>query len=140
MEGYAPKVEKGWVSFKSQGEEIFVDANRLPLLFIIKGYGLDPADWEMDLLREAACTMSDEVVMVKAAFTDDEKGMRIYIAARDRNYESFRSNLTAYLSILEDGQRRMGEEYNRLLEKKREEALAVNPVLPAVQPGNKVLS
>ena len=139
-EGFIPETEGNWVSFKVQGEGYYVDANRLPLIFIVKGYGVDPNDWEMDLLRDAAHQMSDELVMVKATFSDDGKDMRFFVAARDRNYESFRSNLTSYLGILEDGQRVMNERYNKMVDEKREAAIAAKPYAPQVKQENKVLS
>ena len=139
-EGFIPETEGNWVSFKVQGEGYHVDANRLPLVFIVKGYSVDPKDWEMDLLREAAHQMSDELVMVKATFSDDGKDMRFFVAARDRNFESFRSNLTSYLGILEDGQRVMNERYNKMVDEKREAAIAAKPYAPQVKQENKVLS
>ena len=139
-EGYVPEIDEKWVVFKAQGEGYYIDASRLPLLFIVKSYSMDPTDWEMSLLREAAHRMSDELVMVKATISDDEKDMRFFIAAQDRNYESFRSNLTAYLSILEEGRSRMWDIYNHLIEEKREEAKTVNPIIPSAKTENKMLS
>ena len=140
FEGFFPEIEDNWVSFKVQGEGYFVDANRLPLLFIVKGYGVDPNDWEMDLLREAAHQMSDELVMVKATFSDDGKDMRFFVAARDRNFESFRANLVSYLGILEDGQRVMNEKYHKMVDEKRDATLEAQPYVPQIKQENKVLS
>ena len=140
MEGFFPEIEENWISFKVQGETFFVDANRLPLVFVVKGYSVDPNDWEMELLKEAAHRMADDMVMVKATFSDDDKDMRFFVAAWDRNYESFRANLTPYLSILEDGQRRMNDIYHQLVDAKREAALKAQPVIPSTRPENKVLS
>ncbi len=140
MEGFFPEVEDTGVRFKAQGESFYVDAERLPLVFILKGYNVDPADWEMDMLRNAAHRMSDALIMVKATISDDEKTLNFFVAAQDRNYESFRANLSSYMRIIEDGQRKMNEEYNRLVDEKREAALRANPVIPSVQPENKVMS
>ena len=140
MEGFFPEVEGNWIKFKVQGEGYFVDANRLPLIFLVKSYIVDPNDWEMDLLRASAHKMSDDLAMVKATFSDDGKSMRYFVAAQDRNYESFRANITPYLRILEDGERLMNNEYNKMVDEKREAALKANPVIPSVQHENKVLS
>ena len=140
IEGFFPEIEDNWVKFKVQGEGYFVDANRLPLLFVIKSYNVEPNDWEMDLLREAAHKMSDELVMVKATFSDDGKSMRFFVAAQDRNYESLRANITPYLRIIQDGERLMNEEYNKMVEEKRKAALAAQPVIPPVKQESKVLS
>ena len=140
MEGFFPEVEETGVRFKAQGESFYVDAERLPLFFILKGYNVDPKDWEMDILREAAHLMSDALIMVKATFSDDGRTLNFFVAAQDRNYESFRANLTHYMRIIEDGQRKMNEEYHRMVDEKREAALKANPVIPSIQQENKVLS
>ena len=140
MEGFFPETEEDGVRFKAQGEIFYIDAGRLPLIFLLKSYNVDPKDWEMDLLRDAAHLMSDELIMVKATFLDEGRTLNFFVAAQDRNYESFRANLTNYMHILEDGQRKMNEEYHRLVDEKREAALAANPVIPSTQSENKVLS
>ena len=140
IEGFFPETDGNLVMFKVQGKTYYVDGDRLPLLFVVKPFEIDPRELEMDLLRDAAHKMSDQLVMVKATFADDEKHMRFFVAARDRNFESFRNNLTAYMGILNDGQRLMGELYDKMVDEKREAALKANPVIPSVQHENKVLS
>lgn len=140
MEGFFPETAEDGVRFKAQGEIFYIDAGRLPLIFLLKSYNVDPKDWEMDLLRDAAHLMSDELIMVKATFLDEGRTLNFFVAAQDRNYESFRANLTNYMHILEDGLRKMNEEYHRLVDEKREAALAANPVIPSTQPENKILS
>ena len=138
--GYVPEKREDSVTFRVQGENYQVDAERLPLLFVVKGYNVDPAEWEMDLLREAAHTMSDQLVMVKATFSDDGKVLRFFVAAQDRNYESLRDNLPSYVRIIADGQRLMHEEYERMVGEKRDAALAAQPAFPVAKTDNKVLS
>ena len=140
FEGYFPETEEDCVRFKVQGESYLVDASRLPLLFVIKGYSVDPNEWDMGILRDAAHIMSDRLVMVKATFSADDKDLRFFVAARDRNSESFRSNLTSYLSIIEDGQRVMNEEYNRMVKEQRDDALKGHPTASPVKQENKLLS
>ena len=140
MEGFFPEVEETGVRFKGQGESFYIDPERLPLVFILKGYNVDPNEWEMDILRDAAHKMSDDLVMVKATFSDDNKSLNFFVAAQDRNFESFRANLTSYMRIIEDGQRKMNEEYHRMVDEKREAALAAQPVIPPVRQDSKVMS
>ena len=140
MEGFFPEVEDTGVRFKAQGESFYVDAERLPLIFLLKGYNVDPNDWEMDILRDAAHKMSDALIMVKATISDDDKSLNFFVAAQDRNYESFRANLTSYMRIIEDGQRKMNEEYHRMVDERRDAALAAQPFIPADRPDSKVLS
>ena len=140
MEGFFPEIEETGIRFKSQGESFYVDAERLPLIFVLKGYNIDPNDWEMDLLKDAAHRMSDALIMVKATFSDDERSLNFFVAVQDRNYVSFRTNLTYYMRIIEDGQRKMNEEYHRMVDEKREAALTAQPAIPTPKVENKVLS
>lgn len=135
MEGYIPEIEGHLVSFKVQGEGYYVDADRLPMFFLVKWYNVDPMAWDMDILRAAAHKMSDDLVMVKAGVTEDDRTLNFFIAAQDRNYESFRANLVYYLHILNDGQQKLVLEYNRLVEEKKNAVIPDSPAAPT-----KVLS
>lgn len=138
--GYVPQMEEGFVTFRIQGETFFVDATRMPLLFVVKSYNVNPDDWEMDILREAAHRMSDDFVMVKTTLAEDGKSMRCFVAVMDRNVESFRTNLPYYASLIEDGLRHMDELYRQMVEERRDAALAAQPTIHPVQQENKVLS
>ena len=140
MEGYFPEIEETGVRFKVQGESFYVDADRLPLIFLVKTYSLDPNDWEMDILRDAAHLMSDALIMVKATIADDDKSMSFFVAAQDRNFESFRANLISYMRILEDGQQKMNEEYHRLVDKRRDDALTAQSIIQPAHNETKVMS
>ena len=140
MEGYFPEIVGDAVSFKVQGEGYYVDTGRFPMFFIAKSFSVDPTSMEMDILKDAAHRMSDDLVMVKTAISEDGKALNFFVAARDRNFESFRANIALYLSILLDGQRKLSEEYNRLLEEKQGSALKDETVGSSIQHDNKVFS
>lgn len=140
IEGFFPETEENLVIFRVQGKTYYVDGNRLPLVFVVKPFDIDPDELEMDLFREAAHRMSDRLVMVKATVSDDGKHMRYFVAARDRNHESFRANLTAYMGILDDGQRLMDEVYDEMVDERRKAALEARPIVPLVKQQSKVLS
>jgi hypothetical protein len=140
LEGFIPETDGNLVIFRVQGKTYYVDANRLPLFFLIKPFEINPNELEMDLFKEAAHKMSDRQVMVKATISDDGKRMRYFVTLRDRNLESFRANLTAYMGFLDDGQRVMNEIYNKLVDEKRKVALEARPLVPPVKQGNKVMS
>ena len=140
IEGFFPEIDGNLVIFRVQGKTYYVDANRLPLFFLIKPFEIDPNELEIDLFKEAAHKMSDRLVMVKATISDDEKRMRFFVASRDRNFESFRANLTAYMGSLDDGQRVMNEIYDQLIDEKRKLALEARPIVPLVKQGNKLMS
>ena len=140
FEGFFPEIKDNLVIFRVQGKTYYVDANRLPLLFLVKPFDIDPNELEMDLFSEAAHRMSDQLVMVKASVSDNKKHMRYFVASRDRNFESFRANLTVYMGILDDGQHMMNEVYNQLVDEKRKAALEACPIVPPVKQESKVLS
>ena len=131
MEGYFPEMEGDLVTFKVQGEGYYVDTERLPMFFLVKWFNVDPTAWDMDILRAAAHKMSDDLVMVKAGVSEDDKTLNFFIAAQDRNYESFRANLVYYLHILNDGQQKLAQEYNRMVEEKKNAVLPDNPPAPS---------
>ena len=131
MEGYFPEMEGDLVTFKVQGKGYYVDTERLPMFFLVKWFNVDPTAWDMDILRAAAHKMSDDLVMVKAGVSEDDKTLNFFIAAQDRNYESFRANLVYYLHILNDGQQKLAQEYNRMVEEKKNAVLPDNPAAPS---------
>ena len=128
--------------FQVSGEPFYVETGRLPSVFVLRQYGVDTKEWEMDLLKQAAYLMSDELMMVKAIFDEDkdETGLRFLVAALDANNASFQQNLTRYVDLIENGRRKMNEFYEGLVKEKREAALTVNPFMSSVQPENKIMS
>ena len=140
FEGFFPEIKDNLVIFRVQGKTYYVDANRLPLIFLVKPFDIDPKELEIDLFKEAAHSMSDRLVMVKASISDDEKRMRYFVVSRDRNFESFRANLTVYMGMLDDGQHMMNEVDNQLVEEKHKAALEARPIVPLVKQGSKAMS
>lgn len=140
--GYVPDRSENWVRFMVSGEPYYIEAGRLPSVFLIRQFGVNTKEWEMDLLKHAAHLMSDELIMVKATFDEDEQGtgLRFFVAALDANNASFSANLPLYLSIIEDGRSKMSEIYEGLVKEKRDAALTVNPFLPTSTSENKVMS
>ena len=141
--GYVPEQDDTWVRFMVSGESFLIDTHRLPQLFVVRDYIVDTKEYDLDLLKHAAHMMSDDLIMVKAVFLEDEKSctLRFFVAAMDRNYASFKENLLSYINLIQEGRNRMGAMYDNLdKEKKEEEAIAANPILPHVQPEKKVMS
>lgn len=116
--GYVPERNANWVRFLTQGEEFFIDVERLPMLLVMRLYDVATQEMEMDLLKQAAHLMSDELIMVKALIYEREDcgtSLRFYVVSFDRDYYNFRSNLPRYISMIIDGNRRMNEIYNQLV-------------------------
>ena len=140
--GYVPDRKEGWILFMVAGEPFFIETGRLPSVFVIRDYDVDTKEWEMDLLKHAAHLMADELIMVKAIFIEDEEstGLRFLVGALDANNASFQENLTKYLTLISDANRRMHEIYDQLVKDKQDSALSLSPCLPAPKSENKVLS
>jgi len=140
--GYVPDRSENWIRFMVSGEPFYVETDRLPSVFVLRQFGVDSKEWEMDLLKQAAHLMSDELIMVKATFDEDKDGigLRFFVAALDANNASFQENLTKYINIIDDGRRKMNEIYEGLVQEKRDAALTLNPFLPANSSENKVMS
>ena len=140
--GYLPDRNEHWVGFKAAGEPYIIDTSRLPIVFLIRQFSVDPKEWDMDLLKHAAHLMSDDLIMVKALFDNDEKepGLRFLIAATDANNASFSDNLPRYLSIIDDGRNRMAEIYERLVKEKEEASRVSAPILLGESQKKKILS
>lgn len=140
--GYVPEKDEHWIRFMASGEPFLIDTERLPQIFVVRDYGVDTKEWEMDLLKHAAHLMSDDLIMVKAIFYEDAQSceLRFFVAAMDRNYSSLRDNLTRYIGLIYEGKNRMSEIYESLVREKRDAAVTANPFTPASQSENKVLS
>lgn len=143
--GYVPEVSGTLVSFMLQGERFIVDTERLPQVFVVKQFQVDANQWDTNTLRHAAHFMSDDLIMVKAIIDEDGEGdnnpvLRFLVAALDRNYASFKENLTTYVRLIEDGRQQMHEVYERMVWEKRDSALTVDPFLSARQKDNKTMS
>ncbi len=140
--GYVPDVKENWIRFMVAGEPFYVETGRLPAVFVIRQYSVDKDEWEIDLLKQAAHLMSDELMMVKAIFDDnkDETGLRFLVASLDANNASFQQNLTRYIGLIDDGRRKMNELYEELVKEKRDAALTVNPFLATGQAESKLMS
>ncbi len=125
--GYETEVGKDRVTFVKDDETYIIDTERMPRFFLGKSYRVHPNDWDMELLQQAAYQMSDELIMVKADFSDsvDDEGNRVlryFLAAMDRTFGGFRQNLPDYIEIIDAGQQRMGQVYDELVKQKGEAA------------------
>ncbi len=123
--GYEPRMGEGSIGFVKENEAYVIDAERLPRFFISKSYRVNPDKCDLELMQRAAHQMSDDVMMVKADIsegTDDEGNceLRFFLAAMDRTLGGFRQNLADYIEIIDEGQRRLGNMYNQLMEEKND--------------------
>ena len=135
--GYVPDADEHWINFMVQGEHYAIDADRFPILVMMKHYNLNHNEWDMDLMHKAAHQVSDELIMGKVLFTgEEEDGIAFQIAAIENKYGHFKDCLTRYISIIEESQARMSKIYNDL-DEKRKEGLSLLPQLGAGAQGEK---
>ena len=125
--GYETEIGEDRITFVKDDETYIIDTERMPRFFLGKSYRVHPNDWDMELLQQAAYQMSDELIMVKADFSDsvDDEGNRVlryFLAAMDRTFGGFRQNLPDYIEIIDAGQQRMGQVYDELVKQKGEAA------------------
>ena len=100
--GFVPETDGHWITFMSQGEHFAIDAERFPVLVLMKHYNLDRKEYDMDLMHKAAHQVSDDIIMGKVLFTgDEEDGIAFQIAAIENKYGHFKESLTRYINIID---------------------------------------
>lgn len=135
--GFVPEANEHWITFMSKGEHYVVDSERFPIMVMMKHYGLDHTEWDMDLMHKAAHQVSDELIMCKVLFTgDEEDGIAFQISSIENKYGHFKNCIPRYISIIEESQARMSKIYNEM-EAKQKEALSMYPQLGAGASGEK---
>ena len=125
--GYTMRRDGDSVAFIKDGDRYVIEAGTEPRIFIRKGYRVDPAEWDLDVMKKAAYRMSDDIIMVKAHFSDetDEDGaihLTFFLAVMDRTLRGFRENLPEYIDIIDQGKQRLGEFYDQLVKDKTDSA------------------
>ena len=127
--GYVPEADGHWITFMAQGEHYAIDADRFPVMVMMKHYNLDRKEYDMDLMHKAAHQVSDDIIMGKVLFTgEEEDGIMFQITAIENKYGHFKDCLTRYISIIDESQSRMSQLYNDM-DAKQKEHLSLYPQL-----------
>ena len=135
--GYVPEADGHWITFMAQGEHYAIDADRFPVMVMMKHYNLDRKEYDMDLMHKAAHQVSDDIIMGKVLFTgEEEDGIAFQITAIENKYGHFKDCLTRYISIIDESQSRMSQLYNDM-DARQKENLSVFPQLGAGASGEK---
>lgn len=122
--GFVPEAEDNWIFFKKQGDTYGIVTERLPTFIIMRHYDLDKKEWNMELLRQAAHKVSDEIIMAKVLLTgEDEDGISFQITSFEDDYDHLKDFLCQYLSIIDESYARLFDIYNELENKKSEMTL-----------------
>ena len=135
--GYVPEADVHWITFMAQGEHYAIDADRFPVMVMMKHYNLDRKEYDMDLMHKAAHQVSDDIIMGKVLFTgEEEDGIMFQITAIENKYGHFKDCLTRYISIIDESQSRMSQLYNDM-DVKQKENLSLYPQLGTGASGDK---
>ena len=135
--GSVPEADGHWITFMAQGEHYAIDADRFPVMVMMKHYNLDHKEYDMDLMHKAAHQVSDDIIMGKVLFTgEEEDGIMFQITAIENKYGHFKDCLTRYISIIDESQSRMSQLYNDM-DAKQKESLSVYPQLGTGASGDK---
>lgn len=135
--GYVPEADGHWITFMAQGEHYAIDADRFPVMVMMKHYNLDHKEWDMDLMHKAAHQVADDIIMGKVLFTgEEEDGIMFQITAIENKYGHFKDCLTRYINIIDESQSRMSQLYNEM-DAKQKESLSVFPKLGTGASGEK---
>ncbi|MBQ9185630.1 MAG: hypothetical protein IJ151_07155 [Bacteroidales bacterium] len=140
--GFVPWVEDSLIKFRCQGELYIIDAERFPVLVMLKQYNIDPQEWDMDLMHKAAHQVSDELILVKVLFYGEEDESLVFqITAIENKYGHFNDSLTRYIDLIEKACGYLKEVYDDMDSKqKNEESTNEIPIVPGLPSEKKILS
>lgn len=141
--GFVPEADERWITFMYQGEQYFIDAERFPVMLMMKHYNFAPKDYDMDLMHKAARQVSDDLIMAKVRFTceeEDEAGIFFQIAAIENKYGHFKDCLMRYISIIAESQARMSKLYNDMAAKRKETLSVLSQLGTGTSGEKKVMS
>ena len=109
--------ESGLVAFELGGERYFIDCSRLPQQFILrKGYGgMEETDVHWNILEQAAIQTMKDLVMVKMHVSPN-KGYDFMIVSTTHTIASLREDFDFFMSLIADAERKVLEEYWKIME------------------------
>ena len=137
INGYIPEKGRDSVSFMIQGERYSIITERLPFILLLKQFGIDRNEQDVEAMRLAAQEVTRDRMFGKAAVSDDGDMLSFYVPGLEHQYCHFRDVLVEEINIVNDLEHRFGEIYNRILtereEQKRPEAgdIRVGDAIPS---------
>ena len=136
--------EPNIVSFKLNDTLFRLDASRLPFLTMELGYRTDPAEEDVELMKQAAAEVTTGIFIGKVSIYGEGQAVVFCAEWLCDSYTQLRDRLTKYLDIVCEAHKRFTEAYDRLKEekRKREAELASKPLpmTEGVNNGPKILS
>lgn len=146
--GFTPEVpdadESNVVNFKINDTLFRIDASHLPFLSIELGYRADPAQEDVELMKQAAAEVTTGIFIGKVSIYGEGQAVVFGAEWLCDSYTQLRDRMTRYIDIICDTHKRFSETYDRLKEEKRrrEKELASKPLPMAegTNAGPKILS
>lgn len=120
--GYTSNIYDDSVEFSCRGDNYIIpDVGQLPVFAMAKIFGIASNVYDIDLMHEAARQVSDEMVIAKVLFSDDDSKIHFTISAIENKYGHFRDCLPKYVEIIDEAHFRFMRIYKDLGSKGKEE-------------------
>lgn len=132
------------VYFKIDDTAYRVDTSRLPFLTLELGFVVDPDEEDIESMTRAAAEVTAGIFIGKVNVFDDGKAVVFTAEWICGTYVQLSDNLSKYIDIVNESQRRFADAYSKLKEEKRKkEAELASKLFPAndgTNSGTKILS
>ena len=110
--GYTSNIYDDSIEFSYRGDNYIIPVDRFPIIVMVKIFVFDPNVDDIDLMHKAAHQVSDEMVIAKVLFSDDENKIYFSISAIENKYGHSRDCLPKYVEIIDEAQSRFVRIYN----------------------------
>ena len=121
INGYVPEKKKDSVTFMIQGERYSIITERLPFILLLKQFGIDKDEQDVETMRQASQEVTRECMFGKATVSDDGDMLSFYVSGLEHQYCHFRDVLVEEINIVNDLENRFGEIYYRILKERGEQ-------------------
>ena len=146
--GFSPEVSDkdspDLVYFKIDDTSYRIDTSRLPFLTLELGFGIDPAEEDIESMSRAAVEVTAGIFIGKVNVLGEGKAVVFTAEWICDSYVQLRDTLSRYIDVVNESHRHFAEAYNKQKnEKSRKEAELASKVFPAndgATPGPKILS
>ena len=139
--GYIPSNGNGFVEFMVQGERYNISTDRIPYVVISKWYSINKEKYDIDLFRQAAAKVADQILMGKVFISEDGSDLSFHIESFENKYEHLKDALVSYIDVINELQRRFGRRYDELkAEQERQQKAILGPFVQGERPEGKIMS
>ncbi len=135
--GFVPDLDGNWITFRVEGHTFAIERGRLPDMSMVKIYGLDHKERDIEVMKETARQISDEIFMSKMLIWGDyEDQVAFQVALVREEYGHFKRTMMGYVHLIQATDEHSREVYDQIL-KQREESSAASASSPSSAEDNK---